>query len=56
LIKDYNNRNSANIVKIQQKEKKRFDSNKNQFLGKRDKRNIFDDIDEDHNQEDDMLL
>ena len=56
LIKDYKNRNSANVVRIQKKEVERFASNKNQFLGKRDKRNIFDDFDQDENQQDDLLL
>lgn len=44
MVKDYNNRHSANIIKIQKEnnEINRSNSKMNKFLGKRDKKNIFD--------------
>jgi len=56
LINDYNKRNSANIVRIEKKANNHFKTTKNQFLGKRDKRNIFDEFDENKNEDDDLLL
>lgn len=56
MIKDYQNRHSANTVQIKKKANRDVLRNKNQFQGKRDKRNIFEDLDDGNNNNDDLQL